>query len=127
MSYRTRLRVVLVIAGSLVSVPGMRSQAAAADLERGALLFQTCTACHSVLGDGVGPDLRGIYGKKAAARAGFNYSAALKSSDIVWDEASLRAFVKDPQALVKGTAMTFPGYPAQSDIDAVIAYLKTFK
>jgi cytochrome c len=126
MSYRTRLRVVLVIAGSLVSVPGMRSQAAAPDLERGALLFQTCTACHSVLGDGVGPDLRGIYGKKAAARSGFNYSAALKSSDIVWDEANLRAFVTDPQALVKGTAMTFPGYPTQSDIDAVIAYLKTF-
>jgi cytochrome c len=127
MSYRTRLPVALVIAGSLACVPGLRSEAAAADLQRGALLFQTCAACHSVLGDGVGPDLAGIYGKKAAARAGFNYSAALKSSAIVWDEANLRAFVKDPQALVKGTAMTFPGYRTQSDIDDVIAYLKTLK
>lgn len=127
MSYRASLRIALMMAGSLVSVLSMRCRAAAPDLERGALLFQTCAACHSVLGDGVGPDIRGIYGKKAAARAGFNYSAALKGSAIVWDEGNLRAFVKDPQALVKGTAMTFPGYQAQSDIDAVIAYLKTLK
>jgi cytochrome c len=128
MKHRIRHRVVFASGGALMFALGAQLRAAdTPDLERGQLLFQTCAACHSVLGDGVGPDLRGIYGRKAATRPGFNYSAALKSSDIVWNEANLRAFVKDPQALVKGTAMTFPGYPAQSDVDAVIVYLKTFQ
>jgi len=101
--------------------------AAASDLARGELLFQTCAACHNPLGDGIGPDLHGIYGRRAATTPGFNYSAALKNSHIVWDDAALRAFVKDPQSFVKGTLMSFPGYPAPADVDAVIAYLKTLQ
>ena len=101
--------------------------AGAADLQRGALLFQTCAACHSVLGDGVGPDLTGIYGKKAAQRAGFKYSAAMTASGVTWNEANLRTFIKNPQVLVKGTLMTFPGYATPTDVDDVIAYIKTLK
>ncbi len=119
------LPVTLVMLLTLVGRPP--HAAAPPDLKRGELLFQTCAACHSVLGDGVGPDLRAVYGRKAALTAGFNYSAALKSSGIVWNDANLQAFVKDPQGLVKGTAMTFPGYPAQSDVDDVIAYLKIYR
>lgn len=108
-------------------LPGAQSPVLASDLKRGELLFQTCTACHNILGDGIGPDLAGIFGQKAALRPDFNYSPALKASGIVWDEASLRAFIENPQARVKGTTMLFPGYAAQADIDAVIAYLKTLK
>src|SRR5580698_2896210 len=79
-------------------------------MQRGALLFQTCTACHNVLGDGVGPPLGGIYGQKAAQKQDFAYSEALRQSNLTWDEATLRAFIRDPQALVKGTKMAFPGY-----------------
>jgi cytochrome c len=105
----------------------IQTPADAADLQRGALLFQSCAACHNVLGDGVGPDLTGIYGQKAGLRPDFKYSAALKASGLVWNEANLRALIRDPQALVKGTLMTFPGYTAPADIDAVIAYIKTLK
>jgi cytochrome c len=100
---------------------------AAAELQRGALLFQTCTACHSVLGDGVGPNLAGIYGKKAASRPDFSYSSAMRASGLVWDEPTLNAFISNPQAVVKGTTMTFPGYPKAADVDAVVSYLKTLK
>jgi cytochrome c len=100
---------------------------AAAEPQRAALLFQTCTACHSVLGDGVGPDLSGIYGKKAASRPDFNYSSAMRASGLVWDEPTLDAFISNPQQLVKGTTMTFPGYPNAADVDAVVGYLKTLK
>src|SRR6266700_7865637 len=68
-----------------VSTALLAQHACAADVDRGALLFQTCSACHSVLGDGIGPDINGIYGRKAATREGFNYSEAMKSSGIVWD------------------------------------------
>ena len=101
--------------------------AVSADLQRGELLYQTCSACHSVLGDGLGPDLHGIFGQKAAQIAGFKYSDALKASELVWDEKTLRAFIADPQAVVKGTLMAFPGYKADADLDALIAYIKTLQ
>ena len=63
----------------------------------------------------------------AATREGFNYSEAMKLSGIIWDEATLRAFIKKPQSVVKGTAMAFPGYEMPADVDDVIGYLKTLK
>lgn len=101
--------------------------AAAADLKRGEQLFHTCAACHSVLGDGVGPDITGIYGKPAGMIAAFSYSAAMKKSGLVWNDANLQAFLKSPQTFLPGTIMTFPGYSMPADIDDVIAYLKTTK
>jgi cytochrome c len=80
-----------------------------------------------VLGDGIGPDISGIYGKPAAMRAGFNYSQALKRRGLTWNEANLRAFIHNPQSFVPGTLMSFPGYERTADIDDVIAYLKTLK
>jgi len=110
-----------------VSTALLAQHACAADVSRGALLFQTCSACHSVLGDGIGPDINGIYGRKAATREGFKYSEAMKLSGIIWDEATLRAFIKKPQSVVKGTAMAFPGYEMPADVDDVIGYLKTLQ
>ncbi len=120
---RERVRLWPLAAALLLA--GLR--ATAAEPTRGELLFQTCAACHSVLGDGVGPDLRGIYGKPAATRPGFAYSEALRASGLVWDDATLRAFLHNPQATVKGTKMAFPGYTSDADVEAVLAYLKTFK
>lgn len=116
-----------LICASFVAVAFFAQDVFAADLKRGELLFQTCGACHSILGGGIGPDIYGIYGQKAATREGFRYSNALRNSGIVWDDATLRAFIKNPQALVKGTAMTFPGYENPADVDDVIAFLKTLK
>jgi cytochrome c len=116
---------VLGMAIGIASVAVLNQPVRGADLKRGALLFQTCTACHSVLGDGVGPDISQIYGKKAASQAGFPYSAAMKASGIIWDDASLRAFIANPQGFVRGTAMTFPGYANPMDVEDVISYLKS--
>jgi cytochrome c len=113
-----------LLAANLAAVP---MRASAADLVRGEQLFHTCAACHSVLGDGIGPDIIGIYGQPAAMRPGFNYSDALKHRGLTWTEANLRAFIRDPQAFVPGTLMTFPGYERSSDIDDVLAYLKSLK
>jgi cytochrome c len=106
---------------------GLCASASAADLQRGELLFQTCAACHSVLGNGVGPDIRHVYGTKAASQPGFQYSQAMKESGLTWDEKTLRAFVTKPQAVVKGTAMAFPGYTNPADVGNVVAYLKSLR
>jgi cytochrome c len=115
----------LAAALTLITVAAAHAQTAPPG--RGALLFQTCSACHNVLGDGIGPDLTGIYGQKAARNPNFNYSDALRNSKLVWDDATLRAFIRDPQAVVKGTKMAFPGYTDDADVEAVLAYLKTYR
>jgi cytochrome c2 len=61
-----------------------------------------------------------------AAAGAHTYSDANKNSGITWDEATLKVYLKDPKAKVPGTKMTFPGLSSDTDIDNVIAYLKTF-
>jgi len=87
------------------------------------LFAQDCSECHRLDRAVVGPALGGVVGRAAAATA-YPYSAALKSSGLVWTEAALQTWLADPQAMVKGTAMPMqiPEPAARADI---IAYLKT--
>ena len=122
-----RGRVVVASAMLVAMLVAAPTAAITADLARGEQLFHTCAACHSVLGDGIGPDITGIYGQPAATRPGFNYSDALNRRGLIWNEANLRAFIHNPQSFVPGTLMSFPGYERTADIDDVVAYLKTLK
>ena len=99
----------------------------AADVERGKAVFQTCAACHSDKPDAIGPSLRGVYGRKSGSLDNFRYSSAMLRANLVWDEANLRAYLKDPQAKVRGNRMPFAGLTDPKDIDEVIAYLKQYK
>ena len=49
----------------------------------------------------------------------------MQRSAIVWDDASLRDYITDPQATVKGNRMPFAGIKQPSDADDIVAYLKT--
>jgi cytochrome c len=102
-------------------------QATAADVEHGKVLFQPCAACHSDRPDALGPSLKGVFGRKSAARDDFRYSNPMKRANLVWDEENLRAYIHDPQAKVKGNRMPFGGISDPSDVDDVIAYLKTLQ
>lgn len=115
------------VAVALLVMLATAAPARAADLKRGELLFQTCGACHPVTGDGLGPDLHGIYGRKSGQIADYDYSPALRAAKLTWDAKTLAAFIANPQKLVAGTKMTFPGYTTRADIDNVIAYLKTMR
>ncbi|SAK74554.1 Cytochrome c2 iso-2 [Caballeronia hypogeia] len=88
----------------------------------------SCAMCHAVeksKGNIVGPNLAGVVGRKIGKLSGFQYSAALKDSKGAWDEASLDAFLKNPQAAQPGTAMPFAGIRNDEDRRALITYLKT--
>ena len=61
--------------------------------------------CHVIGGVGMGPDLTGVVGRKAASVPGFNYTPALSSSGLTWTRANLDRWLTDPRALVPGTAM----------------------
>jgi cytochrome c len=101
--------------------------AVAADAAHGKVVFQTCAACHSDKPDAIGPSLRGVYGRKSAALQDFRYSNAMMHANLTWDDANLKAYIKDPQAKVKGNRMPFGGLSSDADIDDVIAYLKDYK
>jgi len=101
--------------------------AAAADANHGKVLFQACAACHSEKPDAIGPSLKGVVGRKAAALEDFRYSAPMRRASLTWDDANLRAYIMDPQATVKGNRMPFGGLRDPGDVDDVLAYLKTLQ
>jgi len=112
---------------SLIAMTIAASPALAADAAHGKAVFQTCAACHSEKPDAIGPSLRGVYGRNSAALPGFRYSSAMMRAGLTWDDANLKAYIKDPQAKVKGNRMPFGGLSSDADIDDVIAYLKNYK
>jgi cytochrome c len=99
---------------------------AGADFARGELLGLACAACHKFrAGEGtlVGPNLHGVFGRPAAAVAGFDYSPALEQSGLVWTPVSLAAWLANPAGFVVGTTMAFSGYRSADDRRDLIAYL----
>ena len=73
-----------------------------------------------------GPQLNGIVGRAAGSVPGYGYSAALKNSKIVWDQATLTAFIRDPERTVPGTKMRFYSLGfGEKKIADLLAYLQT--
>lgn len=119
------LTVVLAIALCTAAQAGSSGDAA-----RGATIFQRCAMCHNANqggGNGLGPNLFGVVGRKAASLPNFYYSPALKNSGIVWTDDMLVKWVQNPQKVVPGTRMVFAGLKNQQDIDDVIAFLHSKK
>jgi len=81
--------------------------------------------CHSLEpGKNIlGPSLAGIIGRKAGAEPGYSYSPAMKQENIVWDTNTLDRYLADPQKMVPGNKMPFPGLKTEQDRADVIAYL----
>jgi nitrite reductase (NO-forming) len=94
--------------------------------EDGRRVFSKCQACHSLMPgkNGVGPSLAGIVGKPAASDPDFNYSNAMRQSHIVWDPEKLDAYLADPQKVVAGNRMPFPGLKSDHDRTDLIAYFQ---
>jgi len=89
--------------------------------------FNQCTACHSTAPGKtiIGPSLAGVYGRKAGAVAGFQYSDAMKGSGLAWNTGNLDSFLANPAGKVPGTLMGFAGIKDAAQRKAVIDYLKT--
>ncbi|RDU96255.1 c-type cytochrome [Trinickia dinghuensis] len=88
----------------------------------------SCAMCHATeksQGTIVGPNLSGVYGRQIGKLAGFQYSETLRNAKGTWDEATLNAFLKSPQAAQPGTAMPFSGLKNDDARSALIAYLKS--
>ncbi|MES9850473.1 MAG: c-type cytochrome [Candidatus Thiodiazotropha sp. L084R] len=98
--------------------------------------IKQCFACHDITENKqirVGPPLWGVYDRAAGTVEGYQYSEAhlSKADSIVWDEATLDAYLQDPKALVPGNKMAYPvaGLPLMSEKQRknVIEFIKTLK
>lgn len=95
-------------------------------MRRGELLSYACQACHTLARGGshqVGPNLFGVFGRVAGTASGFDFSAALRESGLVWSPDALDGWLADPAGFLPGTTMTFTGYQMPGDRAALIQYL----
>ncbi|MBT6566865.1 MAG: cytochrome c family protein [Candidatus Puniceispirillum sp.] len=114
----------LIVSGVFLGAPVI-----AGDAAKGEAVFKRCKACHYADKDKnkTGPHLVDVIGRKAGSLEGFKYSKAMRESQLVWDEATLIAYLKAPKKFLKGTKMAFAGLKKEADIENVIAYLKSPK
>lgn len=114
------------IAGAMAA-PGWAADAQSASADKAAF-NNHCRTCHSDKpGDNrQGPTLSGIVGAKAGAQQGFpNYSQAIKSSGVTWDEQTLDKFIASPDSVVPNNNMKpFAGVPDAAVRQKIIASLK---
>jgi len=89
---------------------GLDSAAASdASVQAGKTIFvHRCQTCHGITGPAdspIGPDLRGIIGRKVGNEGPGMHSRAAVESELVWDRASLGRFLSAPQKELPGTLM----------------------
>ena len=88
-----------------------------------------CRTCHSVKqGDNrLGPSLHNILGAKAGSSPAYTaYSQGLKSSGVVWDEATLDRFIENPEQVVPNNNMKpYKGIDDPAVRKRIIEYLKS--
>src|SRR5207237_433255 len=83
-----------------------------ADVANGETKFGLCQSCHTITPGGAnmtGPNLHGVFGRKAGANPDFKYSDAVKAAGFTWDADHLSQWLENPQTFLPGTKMTFAG------------------
>lgn len=98
---------------------------AAGDPVAGEALYSRCLGCHALDYHRTGPKHCGLIGRRAGGLPGYDYSPAMKSSGLVWNERTLERFLADPLKAVPGTTMTYAGVPDPRERADLIAYLKS--
>ncbi|MCO5064481.1 MAG: cytochrome c family protein [Rhizobiaceae bacterium] len=125
------MRILAIVAAVAVTAVSA-SQSWGQDAAAGEKVFTKCKACHVADKDTnkIGPSLFKLNGRTAGTHPDFKYSPAMieaGKSGVVWDDATLAQYLKDPKAMVKGTKMAFVGLKNDADIANVIAYIDQFK
>ncbi len=119
------LQTVLLAAAVALAAGG---PARAQDATAGAAVFAShCAICHAVAAgrNMIGPSLFGVVGRPAATIAGYHYSAAMRTSGLTWDAATLDRYITSPGTVVPHTTMTYAGLSDARTRADLIAYLTT--
>jgi cytochrome c len=127
----TPLLVLAILAAAPVTMPlaQFNPPIQVTPVDPATLFTNQCGTCHSVKPNDAprqGPNLNGVFGRKAGSLPGFKYSAGFAQADFVWDEPHLDAYLTNPQAMIKGGIMAYrQANPATRK--AIIVWLKEQK
>ena len=127
------MKIALTYLATALSVAVAVPAWAEGDAAAGEKVFKKCQACHAVGADAknkVGPMLNGVVGRAAGTVADFKYSdnlMELAQGGMVWDDATLTAYLTKPKDVIPKGKMSFAGLKKEEDIANVIAYLATFQ
>jgi cytochrome c len=103
------------------------TSASAADLAAGKKIFARCRICHTLAAGApstVGPNLHGLFGRKAGTLPSYDYSPAMINSGVAWNDKTLAEYLRDPQLFIPGDKMGFPGIRNPEETKNLLAYLK---
>jgi cytochrome c len=117
---------IFAVTVALASVAGVPARAQ--DITGGERVFRSqCSICHSPQPGRniIGPSLFGVVGRHSGQIPGFHYSQANLRSGLTWNVATLDRYLTNPQQIVPGTLMTYPGLTDPLKRTALIAYLAT--
>jgi cytochrome c len=119
---------------ALAGCGGEKAAPAQTTEERGLSAFRACAVCHARTDSAdpatprlIGPSLFGIVGAPSARLSDYDYSPAMRRANLVWDEATLDAYIASPSSVVPNSRMSYPGEADPGTRAAIIAYLKTLK
>ena len=115
---------IAAIVFAALSIP---ASAQPGDAARGERMFRACVACHSLEANRnmTGPSLAELWNRGAGGLPSFpRYSPALKSSGIIWNDATLDEWIKDPPHFIPGNTVTFPGMKDARQRADLLAFLK---
>jgi cytochrome c len=127
---RTFTALAMLACSAVVANAAGEAPSGKGDPVKGAQVFKRCAICHTAErggADGLGPNLFGIAGTKAATRPGYSFSPALKQSGLVWDEATMTKWVAAPARLVPKNKMSFAGITSKKQQADLVAYLEKLK
>ena len=99
----------------------------AADLDNGRRAFARCRSCHTITPGGphlAGPNLYGVFGRKAGSINEYAYSHVVRNAGFNWDAEHLDHWLENPRKFLPGNKMTFAGLSKPEDRRDVIAFLK---
>ncbi|WP_022703648.1 c-type cytochrome [Pseudorhodobacter ferrugineus] len=124
-------RILALLLAALGAAPGAAETLG--DATKGAAVFdKQCKQCH-MIGEGaktrIGPVLNGIYGRRAGAVDGFNYSksmARMGADGLDWTIERLDAYIENPKALVSGTRMNYRGLSDPDQRHDLMAFLRDY-
>ncbi|GIX11050.1 cytochrome c family protein [Elioraea sp.] len=120
----------ILLAATAAALAAATAPAAAQDAAAGQRVFNQCRACHTIEAggrNGVGPNLHGVVGRKAASVEGFRYSQNMRelaAGGLTWTEENLDKYLTNPKSLVPRGSMPFAGLRNEQQRRDLIAYLK---